>query len=94
MSKNVLITGITGQDGAYLADLLIKSGFTVFGGYRRSSTVNDRRLKTLKIENEIEFVEFDLLEFSNIFRTIEKVKPCMIFNLAAQVLFQHHFSSQ
>ncbi len=84
MSKNVLITGITGQDGAYLADLLIKSGFTVFGGYRRSSTVNDWRLKTLKIENEIEFVEFDLLEFSNIFRTIEKVQPCMIFNLAAQ----------
>ena len=54
LSKTALITGVTGQDGAYLADLLIKSGFTVFGGYRRSSTVNDWRLKTLKIENEIQ----------------------------------------
>ncbi len=84
MSKNVLITGITGQDGAYLADHLLKSGFNVFGGYRRSSTVNDWRLKNLKIENEVEFIEFDLLEFSNIFRTIEQVEPCMVFNLAAQ----------
>ena len=84
MTKNVLITGITGQDGAYLADYLLKSGYKVFGGYRRSSTVNDWRLKTLKIEDKIEFVEFDLLEFSNIHRTIEKVEPTMVFNLAAQ----------
>ena len=68
-----------------LRTCFIKSGFTqFFGGYRRSSTVNDWRLKTLKIENEIEFVEFDLLEFSNILRVIQKVEPCMVFNLAAQ----------
>ena len=84
MTKNVLITGITGQDGAYLANYLLKSGYKVFGGYRRSSTVNDWRLKTLKIEDKIELVEFDLLEFSNILRTIERVEPIMVFNLAAQ----------
>ena len=66
MTKNVLITGITGQDGAYLANYLSKSGYKVFGGYRRSSTVNDWRLKTLKIQDKIEFVEFDLLEFSQV----------------------------
>ena len=63
---------------------LVKSGYKVFGGYRRSSTVNDWRLRTLKIENRIEFVEFDLLEFSNILRTIERIEPEMVFNLAAQ----------
>ncbi len=84
MKKKALITGVTGQDGAYLSEYLIKSGYKVFGAYRRSSTVNDWRLKTLGINDEIEFVEFDLLEFSNILRTIEKIKPDIIFNLAAQ----------
>ena len=70
MKKKALITGVTGQDGAYLSEYLIKSGYKVFGAYRRSSTVNDWRLKTLGINDEIEFVEFDLLEFSNILRTL------------------------
>ena len=79
-----LITGITGQDGAYLAKLLLENGYTVYGAHRRSSSANFWRLDELGVTNKIKLVAFDLLEFTNILRTIEKIKPDEIYNLAAQ----------
>jgi len=84
--KTALITGITGQDGAYLAKLLLNKGYKVYGGMRRTSNFGKSlwRLETLDILNKIEIVELDLLEYSNILETIKKVQPDEIYNLAAQ----------
>ena len=79
-----LITGITGQDGAYLAELLLIEGYKVYGAYRRSASDNLGRLKKLGIENEIELVPWDMLEYENIKRTIKSIQPDEIYNLAAQ----------
>lgn len=84
MKKTALITGISGQDGAYLAKLLLDKGYKVFGGERRSARSSSWRLKHLGIENEIEIIDFELCEFTNILRTIEKSKPDEVYNLAAQ----------
>ena len=84
MSKRALITGITGQDGAYLAQLLLNKGYEVFGAYRRSASVGTWRLKELGIEKDVRLEPFDLVEFSNILRTIERIRPTEIYNLAAQ----------
>lgn len=84
MSKTALITGVTGQDGAYLAKLLLEKGYKVYGGYRRSASVNLWRLRELGIEKEVELVSLELLEYSNILRTLGKVKPDEVYNLAAQ----------
>ncbi len=84
MSKTALITGISGQDGAYLAKLLLEKGYKVYGGERRSARSSSWRLKHLGIENDIEILDFELCEFSNIIRTIEKCKPDEVYNLAAQ----------
>ena len=83
-SKTAFVTGIFGQDAAYLSKLLLDKGYRVIGAHRRTSTNNSWRLKELGIENEIEFVEFELIEFSNILRAIEKAAPDEIYNLAAQ----------
>lgn len=82
--KKALVTGITGQDGAYLAKELLGHGYKVYGGLRRSSTYNLWRLDRLGIKNEIEFVDFELLEQSNISKTVKKIKPDELYNLAAQ----------
>lgn len=79
-----LITGVTGQDGAYLSRLLLRKGYEVFGGYRRTSNLDTWRLRELGVENDVTLVPLDLLEFSNIFRLIEAVQPDEIYNLAAQ----------
>ena len=79
-----LVTGITGQDGAYLAELLLERGYEVFGACRRNSGDNTWRLRKLGIESEVELVPMDLLEYENIKRTIDKVRPDEIYNLAAQ----------
>jgi len=76
-----LVTGITGQDGAYLAQLLIQKGYEVYGAYRRSAQPNTERLERLGVE--VEMVPFELGEYENIKRTIDKVKPDEIYNLAA-----------
>jgi GDPmannose 4,6-dehydratase len=73
-----------GQDGAYLSQLLLKKGYEVFGGYRRTSNLDTWRLRELGIENDVTYVPLDLLEFSNIFRLIEDLQPDEIYNLAAQ----------
>lgn len=82
--KKALITGITGQDGAYLSKLLIDKGYEVYGAFRRTSDLNLNRLKFLGVDNQIQFTPFELHEFTNIYRTIEKIQPDEIYNLGAQ----------
>lgn len=84
MSKKALITGITGQDGAYLSKLLLDKGYEVYGAFRRTSDLHLARMKHLGIENDINFVPFELLEFTNIYKTLEIIKPDEIYNLGAQ----------
>lgn len=89
--KKALITGIRGQDGAYLAKLLLEKGYKVYGADRRSGDCSLWRLKELGIENEIEYIYMDLLEYSNIIDVIKKIKPDEIYNLAAQSFVQASF---
>ena len=84
MSKTALITGISGQDGAYLAKLLLAKGYRVVGAARRSASASLARLEYLGIANDVETFECELLELTNIVRMIEKVKPHEVYNLAAQ----------
>ena len=82
--KNALITGITGQDGAYLAKLLIEKWYKVYGTVRRSTSEKFINLKYLNIYDKIKFYDFDLLELSNIQNVIKETKPHEIYHLAAQ----------
>ncbi|WP_192244066.1 GDP-mannose 4,6-dehydratase [Mesorhizobium silamurunense] len=86
MTKTALITGITGQDGAYLAELLLSKGYEVHGLARRSSTadVNTTRLKWLGIEKDVRIVDGNLTDLSGLARTIRDVRPAEVYNLAAQ----------
>ncbi|MCA0056065.1 MULTISPECIES: GDP-mannose 4,6-dehydratase [unclassified Mesorhizobium] len=86
MKKTALITGITGQDGAYLAELLLAKGYEVHGLARRSSTadVNTTRLKWLGIEKDVRIVDGNLTDLSGLVRTMRDVKPDEVYNLAAQ----------
>lgn len=80
------ITGITGQDGAYLAQLLLDKGYLVYGGYRRTSTVNFWRLAELGVENhpKLHLVEFDLTDPGGCINAISRCAPDEVYNLAAQ----------
>ena len=91
MAKTALITGITGQDGAYLAQLLLEKGYTVVGAMRRTASLNLARLAALGIDEEVAYVNFDVNELSNIMRVLEQVKPDEIYNLAAQSFVQASF---
>ncbi len=82
--KRALITGITGQDGAYLAKFLVSKGYQVFGGYRRSSTRNFWRLHYLDVKKDIELVPLDLIDQSSIISALQKIRPHEVYNLAAQ----------
>ena len=84
MSKRALITGITGQDGAYLAKFLLSKGYEVYGGYRRTSTPNFWRLDELGVRNEVYLVEVDLLDTGNLVRALSEIQPDEVYNLAAQ----------
>jgi GDPmannose 4,6-dehydratase len=84
MNKIALITGITGQDGAYLSQFLLEKGYEVYGAFRRTADLHLDKLRSLGIEDRIHFVPLELLEYSNIYRAIEKVQPEEIYNLAAQ----------
>ena len=84
MNKIALITGISGQDGAYLSKLLLEKGYKVIGGDRRTASGSLWRLEELGISKEIEITDFELAEFTNIYRVIEKYKPDEVYNLAAQ----------
>lgn len=86
MAKRALITGITGQDGAYLSQLLLDKGYEVHGLVRRSSTadVNDVRLKWLGIADHVRLADGNLLDLSGLIRTMRDVEPDEVYNLAAQ----------
>src|SRR6185369_12465498 len=86
MSKSALITGITGQDGSYLAESLLKKGYKVFGLNRRSSTQNFERIK--HIVHDIELVSGDLIDQHSHNTAIDKAQPDEIYNLAAQSFVQ------
>lgn len=82
--KSAFITGVTGQDGAYLADVLLEKGFKVYGGVRRTSSRRFHRMIELGIDNDVEIVEFELSDAENISRAISELKPDHFYNLAAQ----------
>lgn len=82
--KSALITGITGQDGAYLAKLLLEKGYKVHGLLARRSTNTLWRLKYLGIENEIELHDGDLTDVTSLIRIISKTRPTEVYNLGAQ----------
>lgn len=82
--KTAFITGITGQDGAYLARLLLDKGYRVHGGLRRIGVLGTGRLDELGIKDDIELHDFELLEETNIQRVLDKTMPDEVYNLAAQ----------
>jgi GDPmannose 4,6-dehydratase len=84
MVKKAFITGITGQDGSWLAKLLLDKGYDVYGGVRRISKQNLTGLNFLGIADKVTLVEFDLLDYSNIYTVIADIKPDEFYNLAAQ----------
>jgi len=91
MPKRVLITGIRGQDGAYLAQFLLEKGYEVYGIDRRSGDSFNWRLKELGIEKDVQILYMDLLELTNIIRVIQRVQPDEVYNLAAQSFVQVSF---
>ena len=88
--KTALITGVTGQDGSYLAELLLEEGYRVVGMTRRSSTDVHERIQ--HIVDDIEFVSGDLLDQTSITTIIKNVKPDEVYNLAAQSFVPASFS--
>lgn len=84
MARKALITGITGQDAAYLAQLLLQNGYIVYGSRRRGASNNIWRLEELGIAHLVHMVEMDLIEYSNIAHVIKEYQFDEIYNLAAQ----------
>ena len=82
--RSALITGITGQDGAYLAEFLLKKNYKVFGSYRRLSTPNFWRLHYLNIYDKINFIPMDMVDSKSIAEALKKSEPREVYNLAAQ----------
>ena len=92
MKKTAIITGVTGQDGAYLAQLLLKKNFKVYGILRRSSLDPLYRLEILKIKDRIEYINLDLSEYLRIIEIIKRIKP-KFFNLAAQSFVKYAYEN-
>jgi GDPmannose 4,6-dehydratase len=82
MAKRALITGITGQDGSYLADLLLEKGYEVFGLVRRSSTLNFQRIE--HIQDRLTILSGDLLDQNSLLTALAEAEPDEVYNLAAQ----------
>lgn len=85
-SKSAVVTGITGQDGAYLAQLLLSRGYKVYGTYRRASSVNFWRIEELEIQGhpQLELVEYDLTDVGTSIALLTRAQPDEVYNLAAQ----------
>src|SRR5271169_6106708 len=81
--KKALITGITGQDGSYLAELLLKKGYEVSGMYRRSS-IDSQFERISHLDGQINLVGGDLFDISSLYKVIKEVMPDEIYNLASQ----------
>src|SRR5580704_1535155 len=90
MPKRALITGVTGQDGSYLAELLLEQGYEVIGMVRRSSTVSFERVA--HIQDRITFVPGDLLDEVSMIEVLRECRPQEVYNLAAQSFVQTSFS--
>jgi GDPmannose 4,6-dehydratase len=90
MKKRALITGITGQDGSYLAEFLLGQGYEVIGMIRRSSTVNFERIK--HIQNQITLATGDLMDEVSLIGLLREHRPNEVYNLAAQSFVQTSFS--
>src|SRR4051812_29992050 len=86
MKKRAVVTGITGQDGAYLAELLLAKGYVVYGTYRRTSSVNFWRIEELGIQNnaDLHLVEYDLTDLGSSITLLKDAAPDEVYNLAAQ----------
>jgi len=86
MSKRALVTGITGQDGAYLARELLDKGYEVYGLVRRSASAEfmQERLKWLGIQGQVHLLDGDMIDLSSLIRICRSIKPDEIYNLAAQ----------
>jgi GDPmannose 4,6-dehydratase len=82
MPRKALITGITGQDGSYLAEFLLQKNYRVYGLVRRSSTINFERIAHL--QDQIELIPGDLLDQSSLISALQKTEPDEVYNLAAQ----------
>src|SRR5260370_35596318 len=84
--KTAVITGNTGQDGAYLAQLLLEKGYTVYGTYRRTSSVNFWRIAEIGVEKHpnLQLVEYDLTDLSSSIRLFQTTKATEVYNLASQ----------
>jgi GDPmannose 4,6-dehydratase len=80
--KTALVTGVTGQDGSYLAELLLEQGYRVIGMVRRTSTINFDRLRD--VQDRIEIVQGDLLDQMSIINILQEYRPSEVYNLAAQ----------
>ena len=93
MKSSAIITGITGQDGAYMAQFLLKKNYKVYGILRRSSLDPLSRLEFLNIKNKIEFINLDLSENLRIVEVIKKIKPKYFFNLAAQSFVKYAYDN-
>ena len=97
-NKIALITGVTGQDGAYLAELLLAKGYVVHGVKRRSSSFNTQRVDHLYVDPHIEDAKFflhygDMTDATNLIRLIQETQPTEIYNLAAQSHVQVSFET-
>ena len=86
MQKTAVITGITGQDGAYLAQLLLEKGYKVYGTFRRTSSVNFWRIEELGVDSHpnLHLVEYDLTDLSASIRLLQATSATEVYNLAAQ----------
>ncbi|WP_029006497.1 GDP-mannose 4,6-dehydratase [Azorhizobium doebereinerae] len=86
MTKRALVTGVTGQDGAYLSQLLLEKGYEVYGVVRRSSHfgVADHRLRWLGVDKDVRILDGNLSDLSSLIRNVEQAKPDEVYNLAAQ----------
>jgi GDPmannose 4,6-dehydratase len=93
--KKILISGVSGQDGAYLSKLMISKGYKVYGAYRRTSDTNFWRLKYLGVYDNpnLVLIELDLTDISSVLRCLEISDPEMVFNLAAQSFVGYSFNS-
>ena len=91
MSKTALVTGILGQDGPYLADLLLKKGYKVFGLIRRYSNPNFSNLDYLGVTNDVDYVEGDMNDEASLLNLIRMLHPDEVYNLAAQSFVKASF---
>ncbi len=91
MTKRALITGITGQDGAFLSKLLLEKGYEVYGTCRPNSSPINWRLKELGVFEQVHMVPLELFEYSNIIKTVDTVRPDEIYNLGAQSFVSSSF---